>query len=176
MKYSRVFALMLSIILFTVPAVAGAGQVYLAESGFGDFNFISAQAADPVFASPGIDTFVDLTFTPVAGWTGAFNSAYDTEASGTTRNTLAWLIYFSDSFETTAFSFEAYVYLNTTLIDWTTVYYNGGLNGPVDGSCLSNLDNFSFEVHNIHPTPEPASLLLLGLGVLGVIPLRKLAK
>lgn len=175
MKSSRLLIVLLAIcFVAAVPRISGASSLAVAEWGVGEFNSIYSESSDPVFISPGIDNFLEFDqVTPVAGWTGAFVSGQSVEAWGVNRVELLWNMHFSESYADAPFVFDVYVYLDTTLVDWATITYNGGLNGSFNGSNLSNWDNYSIFTHNLDTVPEPSTLLLLGLGLLGLIPLRK---
>jgi hypothetical protein len=152
-------ALCCSLTLFSFPSSAPAGSVLMGEYGVGFFDSLVFTSADGVFAAPGMDQFMDDTYSPVPDWTGSFNSAYNISAAGATRDWLGFYVTFNDIFGETAFSFEAYGYLGSQLIDWTTVFYNG--------RGLSNGENFSYETHQLSAVPEPATMLLLGIGLAG---------
>jgi hypothetical protein len=169
MKYSRLLILLLAVCFVAAhPRVSDAAQFYIAEEGVGSFNYIYQESSDPVFSAAIGDWWDWESGTTVAGWSGTLVSSYITTGSGVDREKLEWTIYFADSYVDTAFSFDVKVYNGSTLVDWATVYYSGG-------GDLSSWDNFTIMTHDISSVPEPATLLLLGLGLLGVAPLRKMA-
>ena len=54
-----------------------------------------------------------------------------------------------------------------------TITYDGGTYGGDNDDPLNNNQNYSFEVHDLTQVPEPATMLLLGFGLLALTGLKR---
>ena len=189
-KMKLVFSLVF-VFCLGISSSALANGLLTAEWGVGNFDKIVQTSADPIFAAPGIELRADYTenHSTALGipydanvfntWGVSFDaSGKSVIAQGNALSVLAWFFDIDTAvYENTPFSFEFYAYNGNVLVDWATVSYDGGSQGAsTHGSPLNNGANYTFVVHNLNQVPEPTTLLLLGLGLLGIVPLRKKRK
>ncbi len=106
-------------------------------------------------------------------WSVTYVSDYQVTAAGDDTDILLWFYSFNTEYKSTPFSFEFYSYLDDTLIDWMTITYDGGTYGGDNDDPLNNNQNYSFEVHDLTQVPEPATMLLLGFGLLALTGLKR---
>lgn len=163
MKFVRCLSAAILIALLgmlTTPARSQASTITVdfSEGFVGNFDTLLATSTDPVFAIPGFSNFRDFSYNPVAGWSGAFTSAYAIGASGPARADLVFGMTFEEGYAVLPFSVEFYAYDQTTLREWLTMSYNGA-------GDLANYGNWTF---NTHTVPEPGTLLLLCSGLVGL--------
>lgn len=190
MKKVKLCVALVFVFCLGISSSALANGILTAEWGVGNFDKIVQISTDPIFTSPGIELRADYTQLHAANlsvpydqtvfdtWTVSFDaSGKSVSAEGNSLSVLAWFLNIDTAYENTPFSFEFYAYNNNVLVDWATVSYDGGVHGAsTHGSALNNGDNYTFAAHNLNQVPEPVSLLLLGLGLLGIVPLRKKIK
>ena len=158
-----------------------ADGILVGEFGVGDFDKIVQISANDVFASPGmlLDAYYteqyDSTYDANVfnSWSVTYVSDYQVTAAGDDIDVLLWFYSFNTAYVSTSFSFEFYCYLDDTLIEWTTISYDGGIYGGEDGHPLNNGQNYSFLAHDLSQVPEPATMLLMGVGLLGLTGLRR---
>ncbi len=158
-----------------------ADGILFGEIDMGNFDEIVHISTNDVFASPGMILDADYTETYDSTydvnvfntWGVTYVSDYVVTAAGDDIDVLLWFYSFNTAYESTPFSFDFYCYLDDTLIDWMTITYNGGTFGGEDGHPLNNSENYSFETHDLTQVPEPATMLLLGFGLLALSGLRR---
>ena len=190
MKKVKLVIALLFVLCLGISSSASANGLLMAEWGVGNFDKFVQTSSDPIFAIPGIELRSDYTQSHSNNlgipydqnvfntWSVSLDpSGKSVTAQGNSISVLAWFFNINAAYEYTPFSFEFYAYNGDVLIDWTTVTYDGGTYGAdVHGSPLNWDKNYTMTVHDLTQVPEPVTLVLLGLGLLGLVPLRRKMK
>ena len=141
--------------------------VYSWSGGTRGIEFISG-ANKVSFTHSGTDAlnFVDIAGTSAAIYNNGYNSPFRIKATATGANQL--------TIETT--NLQNNLFLNTQVVamdvsSFTEVkFYTGGLGSSI---APTDIDNFGLFMNNFSVIPEPPTPLLMGLGLAGLLALRR---